>query len=759
MGYSPEDERLIDTAFDRLMEHCTKICKTEKDADLIKRAFFLAKEAHEGVRRRSGEPYILHPLAVAMIVVDEIGLGVKSVVAALLHDVVEDTDYTVDDIESMFGPKIAQMVDGLTKMSGVFKTETSEQAENYRKVLLTLSDDVRVILIKIADRLHNMRTLGSMPPHKQMKITSETIYLFAPLAHRLGLYAIKSELEDLTLKYRFPEEYRQIEQKIHETEPDRVRFIEKFNAPLIEVLKANRIDFEISGRVKSVYSIWSKMQRKQIPFEEVYDLFAIRIVFKPSPLIPEKSQCWHIYSLVTDIYKPKPDRLRDWVNIPKANGYEALHSTVMGPDGVWVEVQIRSQRMEEIAERGFAAHWKYKSTDAEGRDEGEFDRWIKQVREALNSPTENAVEFLDNFKLSLYTNEIVVFTPKGESRTLPQGATALDFAYDIHTNIGNSAIGAKINHKIESIFTPIQSGDQIEIITSQNVKPKTDWLDHVATTKAKQCIISFLKKEKINNINRGREVFEARLHEFGIPPSARARVFRKVLPAYECTTKDEFYSKLGAGIINLDGLEKVLRENSASKILKFWTLQIPNPFKFLNGDDRKKAQTQNGGKDSGKETGAREATDGADADFEQPQFVIAPCCNPIPGDEVVGYKNPDTHKVDVHKKSCNELIKLASQHGNNLTPVAWSSHKAMSYLTILELRGIDRVGILMELSQVITGELNTNIRELRLQSHDGIFEGSISLYVKDLKDLKLIMEKVGKIKGVEKITRVENLKE
>ena len=757
MGYSPEDEQMVDAAFDRLMEHCAKICKTQEDADRIKRAFFLAKEAHAGVRRRSGEPYIMHPISVAMIVVDEIGLGVKSVMAALLHDVVEDTDYTVEDIQSMFGPKVAQMVDGLTKMSGVFKTEASEQAANFRKVLLTLSDDVRVILIKIADRLHNMRTLGSMPPHKQMKITSETIYLFAPLAHRLGLYAIKSELEDLTLKYRFPEEYRQIEQKIQETEPDRTKFIEKFNAPLIEALKENRIDFEISGRVKSVYSIWSKMQRKQIPFEEVYDLFAIRIVFKPSPMIPEKAQCWHIYSLVTDIYKPKPDRLRDWVNIPKANGYEALHSTVMGPDGVWVEVQIRSQRMEEIAERGFAAHWKYKSSDAEGRDEGEFDRWIKQVRVALNSPTENAVEFLDNFKLSLYTNEIVVFTPKGESRTLPQGATALDFAYDIHTNIGNSAIGAKINHKIESIFTPIQSGDQIEIITSQNVRPKADWLDHVATTKAKQCIISFLEKEKLNNINTGREQFEARMRDFGIPTSSRARVFRKVLPAYECTTKDEFYSKVGAGIINLDGLGKVLRENSASKILKFWSLQIPNPFKFLSADEKRKSQNGKEQKIDPTSTIDR-AIEHVD-DPEQPQFVIAPCCNPIPGDEVVGYKNPDTHKVDVHKKSCNELIKLASQHGNNLTPVTWSSHKAMSYLSIIEVRGIDRVGIMLELLQVITGELNINIREIHLQSHDGIFEGDISLYVKGLDDLKLIMDKVGKIKGVEKITRVENEKE
>ncbi len=740
MGYSSDDERLIGEAFAQLMSSCAKVCKNDYDKDLIERAFFLAKEAHEGVRRRSGEPYILHPLAVARIVVDEIGLGVKSVVAALLHDVVEDTDYTVEDIESRFGAKIALMVDGLTKMSGVFKTSASEQAENFRKVLLTLSDDVRVILIKIADRLHNMRTLGSMPPHKQMKITSETIYLFAPLAYRLGLYAIKSELEDLTLKYRFPEDYRQIESKIRETEAGRTRFIEKFNAPIIQKLKENGIDFEISGRVKSVYSIWSKMQRKHVSFEEIYDIFAIRIVFKPSPLIPEKSQCWHIYSLVTDIYKPKPDRIRDWVNIPKANGYEALHSTVMGPDGVWAEVQIRSERMEEIAERGFAAHWKYKAGTL-SKEEGEFDRWMKQVREALNSPTADAVEFLDNFKLSLYTSEIVVFTPKGDSRTLPQGATALDFAYDIHSKIGNSAMGAKINHKIESIFAPVGSGDQIEIITSRNVTPRPDWLEHVITTKAKQSIVNFLKKDKLNNIANGIVLFEARLKDFGVTPSAR--VFRKVLPAYECATKDEFYSKLGAGIVKLDDLGKVLRENSANKILKFWTLQIPNPFRFLGGEGKKD----------------KHVLPDDPSDPEAPQFVIAPCCNPIPGDEVVGYKNPDTHKVDVHKKSCNELIKLAAQHGNNLTPVTWSSHKAMSYLTVMELRGIDRIGILMELSQVITGELNTNIRELHIQSHDGIFEGRISLYVKNKTDLKMIIEKVGKIKGVEKAIRVENTKE
>ena len=739
---------------------------SEQTQALVDEALVYADGKLAGLTRYDGTPLLAHAAAVAAVVISEVGLGRNSTISAILHDVVrlahkqlpaEEFLALTADIRSRFGEQVVGITIGMCNISELKLKVAKEQAGNFRDLLVSYSEDPRVILIKLADRLEVMRSLEMFPREKWRKKSWESMNLYAQIAHKLGLYNLKSELEDIALKYLEPKDYEHIVTKLEESAEERRAFIARFLVPIEERLNRLGIKYHIKSRTKSIFSIWTKMHKQHVPFEGVYDIFAIRIIIDCDKEL-EKQQCWTAYSVVTDFYTPNPNRMRDWISIPKSNGYESLHTTVSA-EGRWVEVQIRSQRMEEIAERGFAAHWKYKSTDAEGRDEGEFDRWIKQVREALNSPTENAVEFLDNFKLSLYTNEIVVFTPKGESRTLPQGATALDFAYDIHTNIGNSAIGAKINHKIESIFTPIQSGDQIEIITSQNVKPKTDWLDHVATTKAKQCIISFLKKEKINNINRGREVFEARLHEFGIPPSARARVFRKVLPAYECTTKDEFYSKLGAGIINLDGLEKVLRENSASKILKFWTLQIPNPFKFLNGDDRKKAQTQNGGKDSGKETGAREATDGADADFEQPQFVIAPCCNPIPGDEVVGYKNPDTHKVDVHKKSCNELIKLASQHGNNLTPVAWSSHKAMSYLTILELRGIDRVGILMELSQVITGELNTNIRELRLQSHDGIFEGSISLYVKDLKDLKLIMEKVGKIKGVEKITRVENLKE
>ncbi len=736
MGYSEEDEKLITEKWNDLLYSCTKICKNDEDWNLIKRAFFLAKEAHQGVRRRSGEPYLLHPIAVAKIVIEEIGLGVKSVVASLLHDVVEDTEYTVEDMERIFGPKIASMVDGLTKMSGVFNADTSEQAEYFRKVLLTLSDDVRVILIKIADRLHNMRTLGYMPVDKQIKITGETFHLFAPLAHRLGLYAIKTELEDLCLKYRFPKDYEEISRKVEETEPERQQYIERFNAPIIEALNRNNIKYEISGRVKSIYSIWSKMQRKQIPFEEVYDLFAIRIIFHAAEFPSEKTQCWQIYSSITDIYAPKPGRLRDWISMPKANGYEALHVTVMGPDGIWVEVQIRSERMDEIAEKGFAAHWKYKKATI-SQDEDEFDKWLKKVRDALNGPNENAVEFLDNFKLSLYTSEITVFTPKGEQRTLPFGATALDFAYDIHTKIGNKAIGAKINHKIEPITTQINNGDQIEIITADNAKPKPEWLNIVTTTKAKQSITSFLKREQQNNIERGIKIFEEQLSKFNVKQSGR--VLRKVIPAYECSNKDEFYSKLGAGIINLDDLEKVLKSNSKSKILKFWTLFINNEDK----DDDDIAQDNNN----------------KPADKTAPeQFVRAECCNPIPGDQVVGFRDPMTNQIIVHKATCDELNRLASQFGKNIIKgeIKWSQHKSMSYLSNIEIRGIDRMGILLDLTKVISGDFSINMRAVSMQSHDGIFEGTLSLYVKDAESLNAILDKIRKVKGIDSVRRILN---
>ncbi len=735
MGYTAEDEHLIKEKWNDLLLSCAKVCKNDEDWNFIKRAFFLAKEAHEGVRRRSGEPYLLHPIAVAQIVIDEIGLGVKSVVASLLHDVVEDTEYTVEDMERIFGPKIASMVDGLTKMSGVFNADTSEQAEYFRKVLLTLSDDVRVILIKIADRLHNMRTLGSMPLNKQIKITGETIYLFAPLAYRLGLYSIKSELEDLCMKYRFPQQYAEISQKLQESEATRQEFIDKFNAPIIAALNRDNINYEISGRVKSIYSIWSKMQRKQIPFEEIYDLFAIRIVFKPLPFPSEKTQCWQIYSTITDIYTPKPDRLRDWISMPKANGYEALHSTVMGPDGVWVEVQVRTQRMEDIAERGFAAHWKYKQATI-SQDEDEFDKWLKQIRAALNSPTENAVDFLDNFKLSLYMSEIVVFTPKGESRKMPFGATALDFAYDIHSKIGNSAISAKINHKLEPITTQINSGDQIEIITADNARPKPEWLEIATTAKAKQAIKSFLKRERQNNIERGMQMLEYKMNTLNIKLSGR--VLRKIIPIYDSNSKEELYSKIGAGIISLDNLEKVLKTNSKNKILKFWTLFIP----------QKEEEEQ--------EDGGNEITPTKEAEpTPTPQFQIAECCKPIPGEKVVGYRDPATGNIIVHKATCDELNRLAAQFGKNIVKeeIKWSQHKAMSYLVTVELRGIDRMGILLDLAKVVSDDFNINIREINLHSHDGIFEGGISLYVKDAESLHAVMDRIRKIKGIESVKR------
>ena len=732
MEYTAEDEIIIEEKWQDLQCSCEKICKNEEDWNFIKRAYFLAKEAHQGVRRRSGEPYFLHPIAVAKIVVDEIGLGVKSVVAALLHDVVEDTEYTVEDMEHIFGKKIATMVDGLTKMSGVFNADTSRQAEYFRKVLLTLSDDVRVILIKIADRLHNMRTLGSMPHNKQIKITGETLYLFAPLAYRLGLYAIKTEFEDLCMKYRFPKEYEEITRQINETSAAREEYIRKFNAPIIEALNKNGIQYEISGRVKSAYSIWSKMIRKQIPFSEVYDLFAIRIVFQPLAFPSEKTQCWQIYSSITDIYTPKPDRLRDWISMPKANGYEALHSTVMGPDGIWVEVQIRTQRMEDIAERGFAAHWKYKHATI-SHDEDEFDKWLKMIRTALDSPTENAVDFLDNFKLSLYTSEITVFTPKGEAKKLPYGATAIDFAYEIHNKIGNSAIGAKINHKIMPMTTVLNSGDQVEIVTAESAKPKAEWLEQAQTAKAKRAIKSFMKREQEHNYQRGMQMLEEQLAKLNITPNNR--VIRKLIVAYESNNKEELYTKIGAGIVSLDNLEKIVKTNSQNKILKFWKLFI---------------------KDEDEENDDENITDNKPT--EEPELVVAECCHPLPGDSVVGFKDPLTHKIIVHKATCDELNRLASQHGECIVKEAiqWSQFKTQSSLVTIEIVGIDRMGVLVDLANVVTNDFSINMRQVNIQSHDGIFEGKLSLYVRDAESLNAVQERLRRIKGMDSVKRVNN---
>ncbi len=740
MNYSIEDEKLLGDAWARLSLSCEKICRVEEDWDLIQRAYSLAKEAHKGVRRRTGEPYLVHPIAVAQIVIDEIGLGVKSVVAALLHDVVEDTHYTVEDISTLFGEKIASMVDGLSKIAGVFSREASQQAEYLRKMLLTLCDDVRVILIKIADRLHNMRTLGVMPLEKQIKITSETIYLFAPLAHRLGLFSIKSELEDLCLKYRFPAEYERIKSKLSQTKVQRDKLIELFTAPIIEGLDTMGVKYEISGRVKSPYSIWNKMQRKGIDFEEIYDLFAVRIVFEPNPNMSEKSQCWQIYSLITDFYAPNTERLRDWVSIPKDNGYEALHVTVMGDSGEWVEVQIRTKRMDDIAERGLAAHWKYKQVGTTTYEDDEFDKWLKKIRSALRLASENASDFLDDFKLSLYTSDIVVFTPKGEQRKLPVNSTAIDFAYDIHTKVGNKAIGAKINHKIQPITSKIHSGDQIEIITSENARPSTEWLDIVVTSKAVSSIKAFLKSERENNIDRGKCLFEQRMSELQTPISGR--VIRKVLPAYESATKDEFYSKIGSGIISLDNLSQILKRNSELKILKFWNLFI----------DRSKD-------DDGHDDAYYDEQDLASQEvMHMDEFVIAECCMPIPGDDVVGYRDPLTGDIAVHKSTCMELHRLAVNNGQNIVKedISWTHQKSLFFLAKLSIRGFDRVGLLRDLVQVVSSDFNINIREININSHDGIFEGTFSLYVYDSQSLSGVMKRLRAIRGFESVKRLES---
>ena len=731
--------------FNDLLDNCTR-CNKRGDKALIRKAFKLAYEAHKGMRRKSGEPYILHPLRVAKIVSQEMGLGAKSITSALLHDVVEDTDYTLEDIENHFGQKIASIIDGLTKISGVFDNNSSLQAENFRKMLLTLSDDVRVILIKIADRLHNMRTLGSLSVQKRMKIASETIYLYAPLAHRLGLYAIKTELEDLSLKYRYPEVYTELGEKIKARGKSHELFIEEFERPIKERLLANHINYEISARHKSIYSIWHKMQTKNVPFEEIYDLMAIRIIFEPLPDIPEKTQCWNIYSMITDIYMPKPERIRDWVSTPKANGYEALHATVMGPRGNWVEIQIRSQRMDEIAERGFAAHWKYKQNDSH---ESELDKWIKRIRELLESTQSDALEFLDDFKLNLFASEIFIFTPKGDVKTMPVNAIALDFAYEIHSEIGNKAIGAKVNHKLVPLNHLLRSGDQVEIITSDKYQPRVEWLNKVVTVKAKTAIKTLLKAETKNRINIGKRLLEEKLLELKLKPSSR--IFRKLLPHFEVSSKDELYSKIGTGIIQLDNLKRVLKKNTKNKLIHYWGLQFSksNPRKVINSTT---SHTPPKPFDFSSPILLKE-----NVHEVEPEYTIASCCSPIPGDDVIGYRTEDG-EIIIHKTKCPTAIRLISSQNQSIIQAQWTTHKFLSFLVKVAVAGTDRFGIYNDITTVISKQLNVNMRTINLASHDGIWEGTIDLYVHNTKDLNNLIMNIGKIKGVESVSRVENLK-
>ncbi len=734
------EEITIQNQFQELLHACTFI-RSEEDRNLIRKAFDLAHEAHGNMRRKSGEPYIIHPICVARIVVEEIGLGTTSVVAALLHDVVEDTDYTLDFIRTQFGPKVATIVDGLTKISDVFDNNSSLQAENFRKMLLTISDDLRVILIKLADRLHNMRTLDALSPEKQIKIASETIYLYAPMAHRLGFYSIKQELEDLSLKYRHPKIYSDIVNLLRDSEEKRNKSVEEFMVPIRTKLIENGYHFEMTGRSKSIYSIYYKMQHKGVPFEEIYDLSAIRIVFDPDPDVPEKKQCWNIYSLITDIYTPKHDRIRDWVSTPKANGYEALHITVMGADGKWVEVQIRTRRMDDIAEKGFAAHWKYKGV---ATSESELDKWLRKIKESLQDPTADAMEFIDDFKMNLFANEIQVFTPKGQIKSLPQKATALDFAYEIHSGVGNTAIAAKINHKLMPLNHELHSGDQVEIITSDKKRSQREWLDEVVTTKAKTSIKNNIKAENKNRVERGKNILEEKLKINNVTPNSR--VMRKVLEAYDTPTKDELYSKIGADLITLDDLPKILKRNSKNKWIRYWQLQLFGP-KAKPAPD--KEQLINGGVVANPSK--------KNIDESKLNYRIAKCCNPIPGDDVVGYLNPGNEMILIHKSRCPNAVKLSANRGDLIVPVKWTTYKMFSFLAKIAIQGIDRPDIYLQITTQITEELNVNIRTFNMSSHDGIFEGTIELYVHDTNDLDNLMRRLKGLKGVESVKRLEIL--
>jgi len=735
------EEIAIQNQFQELLHVCTFI-RSDEDRNLIRKAFDVAYAAHCNMRRKAGEPYIIHPMCVARIVVEETGLGTTSVISALLHDVVEDNpEYTLDFIRNQFGPRVATIVDGLTKIADVFDSNSSLQAENFRKMLLTISDDVRVIVIKLADRLHNMRTLDALSPEKQIKIASETVYLYAPLAHRLGFYSIKQELEDLSLKYRHPKIYLDIVNLLKDSEEKRNKSVEEFMIPIRKKLIENGYQFEMTGRSKSIYSIYYKMQHKGVPFEEIYDLSAIRIVFEPDPDVTEKKQCWSIYALITDIYTPRHDRIRDWVSTPKTNGYESLHITVMGNDGKWVEVQIRTRRMDEIAEKGFAAHWKYKGVAS---SESELDKWLRKIKDSLQNPDANAIEFIDDFKMNLFANEIHVFTPKGQIKTLPQKATALDFAYEIHSQIGHKAIAAKVNHKLLPLNHELHSGDQVEIITSDKIRTQREWLDEVVTAKAKTSIKNNIKAENKNRVERGKTIFEEKLKTNNVTPNSR--VMRKLLEAYDTHTKDELYSKIGADLITLDDLPKILKRNSKNKWIRYWQLQLFGP-KSRPAPDRK--QLINDGITVDPSTKI--------IDESKINHRIAKCCNPIPGDDVVGYLNPSNDIILIHKSRCPNAVKLTANRSDLIVPVKWTTFKMFSFLARIAVQGIDHSDIYLQIITRITEELNVNIRTFNMASHDGIFEGTIELYVHDTNDLDNLMKRLKAIKGVESVKRLEIL--
>lgn len=727
-----EENKEIVRRYRQLLRRAKPFLK-EGDSKLIRKAFNTSLEAHKGMRRKSGEPYIFHPLAVAKICVDEIGLGTTSIVAALLHDVVEDTEWTIQDIERDFGKKISRIIDGLTKISGVFEHGSSQQAENFRKMLLTLSEDVRVILVKLADRLHNMRTLDSMPVNKQYKIASETIFLYAPLAHRLGLYAIKSEMEDLYLRYTENEVYDEIVKKVDITREVRNKFIKSFIRPLQKELNEHGFDYIIKGRPKSIYSIWNKMKKQNIPVEEVYDLFAIRIILD-TPVENEKAACWLVYSIVTDYYKPNPDRLRDWISTPKANGYESLHTTVMAKNGQWVEVQIRSRRMDEIAEKGYAAHWKYK--DNINSQESGLEQWIGKVRDMLEQNDSTALEFVDDFRGNLFNEEVFVFTPKGDLKTLPHGATALDFAFDIHTEVGARCIGAKVNQKLVPINYTLKNGDQVEILTSNKQKPNEDWLRFVVSSKAKAKIKDELKEDKKFIADEGREIAMRKLKQLKI--DTNNETFDRLRAFFNINSQFDLFFNFGMGIIDLADLKRFKDFKPAAPIRNKPTTKVADAKSFE------------------KEIFKIKSNDilliGEDMDVVD--YKLSKCCNPIPGDNVFGFVTVN-EGIKIHRTTCPNAAELLANHGHRVVKAKWASQHAASFLSGLKIIGTDRVGLINDVSSIISDELKVNMRSMSIDTDSGIFEGEIMLYVNDTRHLDLLIRKLEKVEGVVKVSRFD----
>ncbi len=726
-----DEKKEIIRRYRTLLRHAKPFLKDD-DARTIRKAFNTSLEAHKGMRRRSGEPYIYHPISVALICVDEIGLGTTSIVSALLHDVVEDTELQLSDIDRLFGVKVAKIIDGLTKISGVFDQGSSQQAENFRKMILTLSEDVRVILIKLADRLHNMRTLGSMPHEKQLKIASETKYIYAPLAHRLGLYAIKTELEDLCLKYTDKEIHDEIASKINATKQSRSRFIRNFIKPIKDSLDRLHVKYEIKGRPKSIHSIWTKMQKQGVSFEEVYDLFAIRIIIDTKPEL-EKQLCWQVYSIVTDFYQPNPERLRDWISIPKANGYESLHTTVMSGVGQWVEVQIRTLRMDEIAEKGYAAHWKYKENSDNSSEMG-LEMWIGKVREVLENNDTSAIEFVDNFRSNLYNEEVFTFTPKGDLVTLPSGATTLDFAFDIHTEIGKQCIGAKVNQKLVPLNYKFKNGDQVEILTSKKQKPSEDWLNYVVSSKAKSGIKDALKEERKVFAGEGKEIVKRKLKQLKLP--FEQNVLNRIVAYFNTGTPTELFYLVGKGKIDHSDLKKFNEEPKEQRAKTSQPAPSSRPAKSLNGDEKEDLLL-------------------IGEDMDVLDYKLSPCCNPIPGDDVFGFVTV-ADGIKVHRTNCPNAPELLANYGYRVVKAKWASKQKSTFEAGIKILGTDRIGLINDVSNVISEELKINMRSMKINTEGGIFEGEIHLFVEDTDHLDLMIRKLENVEGVLSVNRFNN---